>query len=483
MDYIKPNIKLVRTIEGFYLFDVNTNNIVEINETLYNYFDCIVKGIMDHKDISIDTKDINTVEKMKKDGLLTGVRKIEIEHSMTEFLEDMLNNELAHLCLQVTQNCNLRCEYCVFSGSYVNRVHSNKRMDWKVAKRAIDFLYEHSGNSDNEILIGFYGGEPILEIDLIKKCVEYAKKLFRDKDVQFNLTTNATLLNDEIIDYLFQSDFAITISLDGPEEVQDSHRVWIDGSGSFNKVVGNIEKMLAKRKYETSDKVILNSVLTDDVDLKSILYFFNNDSRVNQFTHQLSLVNDVNLVAEKEKGENNNREVREYEIFKAFLYGVGRIPKDMVSQMASSYVYSVVDGFYNRSIGEKQLNKAHPGGPCIPGQHKLFCDVEGNLYPCERVSETSEIMKMGNIYDGFDICAAKRILNVGKVTEDECIKCWAFDFCSQCIAFADGGDEVSREKRLKECGRVRNDVENMMKDYIILQKRGCEFEKFLNIKV
>ena len=319
MDYIKPNIKLVRTIEGFYLFDVNTNNIVEINETLYNYFDCIVKGIMDHKDISIDAKDVNTVEKMKKDGLLTGVRKIEIEHSMTEFLEDMLNNELAHLCLQVTQNCNLRCEYCVFSGSYVNRVHSNKRMDWKVAKRAIDFLYEHSGNSDNEILIGFYGGEPILEIDLIKKCVEYAKKTFRDKDVQFNLTTNATLLNDEIIDYLFQSDFAITISLDGPEEVQDLHRVWIDGSGSFNKVIKNIEKMLAKRKYETSDKVILNSVLTDDVDLKSILYFFNKDSRVNQFTHQISLVNDVNLVAEKEKGENNNREVREYEIFKAFL--------------------------------------------------------------------------------------------------------------------------------------------------------------------
>lgn len=387
MDYIKPNIKLVRTIEGFYLFDVNTNNIVEINETLYNYFDCIIKGIMDHKDISIDAKDANTVEKMKKDGLLTGVRKIEIEHSMTEFLEDMLNNELAHLCLQVTQNCNLRCEYCVFSGSYVNRVHTNKRMDWKVAKRAIDFLYEHSGNSDNEILIGFYGGEPILEIDLIKKCVEYAKKTFRDKDVQFNLTTNATLLNDEIIDYLFQSDFAITISLDGPEEVQDSHRVWIDGSGSFNKVIGNIEKMLAKRKHETSDKVILNSVLTDDVDLKSILHFFNKDSRVNQFTHQISLVNDVNLVAEKEKGENNNREVREYEIFKAFLYGVGRIPKDMVSQMASSYVYSVVDGFYNRSIGEKQLNKAHPGGPCIPGQHKLFCDVEGNLYPCERVSE------------------------------------------------------------------------------------------------
>ena len=63
MDYIKPNIKLVRTIEGFYLFDVNTNNIVEINETLYNYFDCIVKGIMDRKDISIDAKDVNTVEK------------------------------------------------------------------------------------------------------------------------------------------------------------------------------------------------------------------------------------------------------------------------------------------------------------------------------------------------------------------------------------------------------------------------------------
>lgn len=481
MECKRPNVKLLKTVEGYYIFDVNTNNIVEINETLFHYFENMLSGGIEKREI-LSEQDAKTMNKMIENGLLSEVREIEIEHSMTEYLEDILKNELAHLCLQVTQNCNLRCEYCVFSGSYINRTHTNRRMDWNVAKRAIDFLYEHSGNSDNEILIGFYGGEPILEIDLIKKCIEYARNIFRDKHVQFNLTSNATMLNEEIIDYLLQNDIAITISLDGPEEVQDSHRKRMDGTGSYHKVMENIELLLSKKKYELNRNILFNSVLSDDVDLKEVIHFFNKDNRVNSFTHQISLVNDVNLVSEKKHRISKNRAVREYENFKAFLYGIGRISPKMVSQMAFSYVYSVVDNFYDRSIGDKKLKKAHPGGPCIPGQHKLFCDVDGRLYPCERVSETSDVMKIGDIYSGFDIDAAKRILNVGKVTKNECSKCWVFDFCTQCIAFADGGKEISREKRLKECSRVKRDIEEMLKDYIVLQKLGCEFEKFLNME-
>lgn len=480
---MKPNIKLIKTVEGFYFFDINTNNIIEINQKIYNYFNNILNDVFDIREIVLEEADANIINKMIQNGLLSEVKDIEIEHSMTNYLEDILNNELSHLCLQVTQNCNLRCEYCVFSGSYVNRTHSNQRMDWNTAKQAIDFLYNHSGNSDKNILIGFYGGEPILEIELIKKCIQYAKKVFNNKTVMFNLTTNATVLNEKIIDYLLQNNVAITISLDGPKDVQDLHRKRIDGTGSYKKVMENIDVILKKRQLGAECNVIFNSVLSDDVDLKSVVQFFNQDSRVNTFTHQISLVNDVNLVSEKKEEVNKNREIREYENFKAFLYGIGRIPKNLISQMAYSYVFSVVDNFYDRSIGEKKLNKAHPGGPCIPGQHKLFCDVRGTLYPCERVSETSEVMKIGDIYNGFNVEAAKKILNVGKVTEKECKKCWAFDFCTQCIAFADGGKEISREKRIKECGRVKRDTEEMLKDYIILQKLGCEFEKFLNIGV
>lgn len=483
MEYNRINIKLLKTLEGYYLFDVNTNNIIEINESIFNYLENSMYGLIDDKKNRIlDEDDAKVLSKLIENGLLTEIKEIQIEHSMTDYLEDILNNELAHLCLQVTQNCNLRCEYCVFSGSYVNRVHTNRRMDWNVAKRAIDFLFEHSGNADKDILIGFYGGEPILEIELIKKCIEYAQSIFRDKNIQFNLTTNATVLDDNIIDYLLQKNVSITISLDGPEKVQNLHRKRIDGTGSYDKVMKNIEILLSKREYELRGNIIFNSVLSDDVDLKEVIDFFKIDKRVNSFTHQISLVNDVNLISEKKHLSNKNRAVREYEKFKAFLYGIGRIPKNMISQMGFSYVYSILDNFYDRPIGNKNIKKAHPGGPCIPGQHKLFCDVDGNLYPCERVSETSQIMKIGDIYKGFDIDAAKRILNVGKVTEKECSKCWAFDFCTQCIAFADGGTDISREKRLRECGRIKRDIEEMLKDYIVLQKKKCEFEKFLNVK-
>lgn len=83
--------------------------------------------------------------------------------------------------MQVTQNCNLRCQYCVYSGSYINRVHNNKRMSVEVAKQAIDFLVKHSENS-KEISIGFYGGEPLLEVPLIREVVDYAEGVFSGKN-------------------------------------------------------------------------------------------------------------------------------------------------------------------------------------------------------------------------------------------------------------------------------------------------------------
>ena len=113
----------------------------------------------------------------------------------------------------------------------------------------------------------------------------------------------------------------------------------------------------------------------------------------------------------------------------------------------------------------------------------MFSDVDGNLYPCERVSETSPVMRIGNIEDGIDIDAAKRILNIGKISSDECGACWAFDYCSQCVAFADGVTDFSKEKRLMGCNAVRANLEDMIRDYIVLKRYHCEFEKFKDISI
>ena len=125
----------------------------------------------------------------------------------------------------------------------MNRVHTNKRMSLETAKRAVDFYYDHCKNAKS-VQIGFYGGEPLLEIEMIKEIVEYSKVLFRGKDLTFNMTTNASLLDEDKIDFLATNDFNLTISLDGPEEVQNSGRKFAGSlKGTYQKVIDNISKI------------------------------------------------------------------------------------------------------------------------------------------------------------------------------------------------------------------------------------------------
>lgn len=124
-------------------------------------------------------------------------REIEvIEHPETPYLPHLLAHNIEQLTLQVTQNCNLRCSYCVYGGSYINRHHCNKRMDFQMAKKAIDFALERSSDS-RRLSIGFYGGEPFLEFELIKQCINYVHEMVEGKDVLFTVTTNGTLLTED----------------------------------------------------------------------------------------------------------------------------------------------------------------------------------------------------------------------------------------------------------------------------------------------
>ena len=134
-----PFIKLFKTIDCFYMFDVNTASIIRINEDVYNYLEDILKGT------AVYNKELQKqIDSLKSRGFLKpNDPNIEVSHPALSFVEESLDGNIGQLILQVTQNCNLRCKYCVYSGSYVNRTHSNKRMSFETAKKAIDFYYKH----------------------------------------------------------------------------------------------------------------------------------------------------------------------------------------------------------------------------------------------------------------------------------------------------------------------------------------------------
>lgn len=273
-----PYIHTFYTPKGYYFYDFNTNAIVRINKSVYDFLNEWEKN----KDCPNSQSECgNIIDELKRAGFLSERHWTKIEHPATKMLDRYLHSSVESITLQVTQQCNLKCNYCPYSGSYYNREHSNRHMSFETAKQAIDFYIAHS--FDIPVAhIGFYGGEPLIEYDLIRKIVEYCREKCFGKKIMYFMTTNATLLTEEVIDFLMENEFNLSISLDGPRNYHDRNRHRIDDSGSFDIVMQNIER-LYKRYPEKKDNVQFNCVLDPTSDIKCINDFFMNEDMLKEY--------------------------------------------------------------------------------------------------------------------------------------------------------------------------------------------------------
>ncbi|AQS11460.1 anaerobic sulfatase-maturating enzyme [Clostridium saccharobutylicum] len=474
-----PHIHLLKLYDEYYLYDVNTNAIVSIPLKVYEYLQSSLNSDENSNNLyeCLDKNLRDGIEYLKSQGmLLPRNENLKIKHVETDLLKDLYENNLRSLTLQVTQNCNLRCSYCVYSGSYVNRTHSNKRMSWEVAKKTIDFFYEHSTNTE-EVVFGFYGGEPLLEFELMKKCINYIRELFIGKKIFFTVTTNATLLTEEKIKFLAKNNFDLVISLDGPADVQNKNRIFADEHrGTFEVVMKNLSKvkMIDESFYK---RISFNAV----IDLKE------NFSCANEFFLSYDMVKDlnvagnyVNVTNKVEKIDINTKYYADaqYETFKAYLYHCSNIFSAYKPTLLNNVVNNIKSSMNDRvKVRGERVLQSSPGGQCIPGIQRFFVNVDGEFYPCERVNENADILNIGNIHNGFDINKAKNILNIANTTEEECRKCWCFKICTQCVSMAEEDGELSRKRRLSICSETQKNAEEQIKDYIVLKKYGCDFEK------
>ncbi|MCW7999992.1 Cys-rich peptide radical SAM maturase CcpM, partial [Clostridium sp. cpc1] len=249
-------IHLFETPLEKYFYDVNMNEIVNIPETVYKYLN---NGDMSDEDISIVEK---YVKNLKDNGYLKKKRVETVKHPLTKCAQCYIDNKINYMVLQVTQNCNLRCEYCVYSGGYDNRVHNKSRMDIGIAKKGIDFLVKHSSDCE-ELKLGFYGGEPLLEFELIKQCVKYAEVAAEGKKIKYYTTTNGTLISDEVIDFFYNNNFTVTISLDGPSHIHNRSRHFAySDKGSFDNIMENLSNIKKKYPDYYQGNIQFNTVLT-----------------------------------------------------------------------------------------------------------------------------------------------------------------------------------------------------------------------------
>jgi uncharacterized protein len=347
-------------------------------------------------------------------------------------------------------------------------------MNFETAKKGIDFLIDHSIDC-SRVNIGFYGGEPLLEFELIKKCIDYAVQKAEGKELTFNITSNGTLINEEIIKYFEMHDVSLMISLDGPGEIHDKERKFAsDGCGTFSKVIENVE-MIRIKFPEYYKKISFNAVMDPE----------NSFNCTNKFFMDFELAQDIMVTASVVNDKYSKKEInytdeffitRGYEVFKLYLSKLGRLDSKYVSRIVAGD-FNNLDRHHEYLKPFRRLpEKFHHGGPCIPGAQRLFMDVNGNFFPCERVSESSSQMKIGDIENGFDLPKVKALLNVGKLTEKDCKNCWALTHCSLCAVFADGSEGLSSELKRKSCRNVQLTLEEMFKDYCALREFGYDFD-------
>ncbi len=466
---------MFKTSLGYYLLDVNTDAIIKISKQVYDY----LKG--DTKELSKENQ--KYLELLLVKGYCKGNFERITKHVATDYLEQYLDTRISSLVLQLTQNCNLRCEYCIYSGNYNNRKHSKKEMDFQLAKRGMDFLLEHSKDVET-LYITFYGGEPLLKFDLIKQCVEYLVGQADGRKIHFNMTTNATLLTEEKMNFLAKHRFSVLISFDGPPEVHDKSRRFANSGKGSQKLVLSKIKTIKERYPEWFKSLQLNAVIDQNGDFKSVNEYFMSDAIFDEIDIVFSTITS-NYSKERREVSEEFKINERYEYFKLLLMKIGWLKLDDVSPLFKREQLMVG---YTR-WGKNRLSRTqlpycgHRGGPCVPGIRSLFLSADGKFYPCEKVSELSKVTQIGDIENGIDVENIKNILNLEYYTEKQCKKCWAYDYCKICIAQVDSLEDIKSDTILEKCGGVRKAVEEELKDYCVLRELGYDFETNGLIKI
>ncbi len=450
-----------------YVFDANTNCVFAVDEEQYQALTEIEQGVETEENDSV-------LRGFQEKGFCLEAKIESIRHPETDTLSAHLGKKIQQAILQITQRCNLRCAYCAYSGRYENRSHSPKSMSFETAKQAIDMALAHSEDTMNFVL-GFYGGEPLLELPLIKQCVDYVKKQAPDRKITYSMTTNGTLLTPEVYGYLINNQFSILISLDGPKQIHDQSRKFPNGSGSYDLIMNNIRHI--HREYPQSHNDLrFNAVINPETDDNCLPSLFKSDDVLSYYNLSMNFINDM-YTDEKYTYSEAFSLYYNHELCKLLLHMLGKLDEKRFSPLISNRRAVYTQAYERLGRIPRLPPVVHPSGPCLAGAMRLFIDTDGRFFPCERVSESSQLMVIGDLEHGFDVDQAKLLINPAQVTEEHCKNCWALARCIMCAAHSDDLQGISKDLRLSKCHSVRMEAEEGLKAICFLKESGYTFTK------
>lgn len=350
---------------------------------------------------------LEDVDGLKAEGLLFA------EDTFRPDVEKLAKRDavIKALCLHVAHTCNLNCEYCFAAqGKY----HGERAlMSFEVGKRALDFLVENSGTRHN-LEVDFFGGEPLMNFDVVKRLVEYARSIENEKGkhFRFTLTTNGMFIDDDVIDFANREMDNVVLSLDGRREVNDRFRKTAGGQGSFDVIVPKFQKFVKARGdksyYMRGTFTHFNPDFTKDIQTMLDLGF-------NELSMEPVVCPPTDAYALTE--EDKQTVLKEYE----------KLAVMMLEREKQGKPFT----FYHYMLDLE-------GGPCIykrisgcgSGTEYLAVTPTGELYPCHQFVGNKDYL-MGDIWQGVTRTDTRdKFKRCNAYSRKECDDCWARLYCS-----------------------------------------------------
>lgn len=432
---------------NMHMFQMNGKNIVlDVNSGSVHVVDEIVWDIIKlYEDKSLESIINDLKNKYSQTDIIEAYKEIQtlVDNELLFTKEEYINinynpqNVVKALCLHVAHDCNLKCEYCFASqGDFKGQ---RLLMPLEIGKKALEFLVENSGNRRN-LEVDFFGGEPLMNFDVVKELVKYGRELEKkhNKRFRFTITTNGILLNDDNMKFINENMDNVVLSLDGRKEVNDRMRKTLNGNGSFDIIVPKFLELVKLR----GDKLyyVRGTFTSHNLDFsKDVL-------KLNEIGFDSISVEPVVASAEND-----------YAILEEHLETI----LNEYEELSSKYIELKKAGkgfeFFHFMI---DLNQ----GPCLikrvvgcgAGVEYLAVTPEGDLYPCHQFVGNEEF-KMGDVFTGVSNEELREKFKKANVlTKSECRECWARFYCS---------------------GGCHANAYNFNKDITKPYKIGCEMEK------
>ena len=456
-------------LNGYYIvLDVASGTLLSVDRMTYDILDdykladkaAIVAKWQNRYDLNELAEAVDEIAELEAGGMLYAKDDYD---PMVYQNYDLIKS----MCLNVAHDCNLRCAYCFASQGDFNG--DRDLMPLEVGKKAFEFLVTQSKNRHN-LEVDFFGGEPLMNFQVVKNLVAYGRSLEKEYNKRFNftMTTNAVLLNDENMRWIDDNMNNVVLSLDGRKAVNDHMRKTVSGGGSFDVIIENIKKMAALREASGKEYYVRGTYTKNNLDFGKDVEFL-----AKQGFRSVSVEPVV------------TDETKNYAILEG---DVDRI-KAEYDRLALAYLDKEAKGldylFYHFMVNLD-------AGPCVykrisgcgAGRDYVAVTPQGTIYPCHQFVGNDDFI-MGNVDEGITNPQIKEtFMGANLLKKEACRECWCRYFCGGgCHANAWNFNHTVMEPYDVSCEIEKRRVENALMIKIVQDERAvAESEMVAGVK-